>query len=420
MKKKISVVIPCFNEEDNVIPISEAVKKQFAALPDYDYEIIFIDNDSKDRTRVLIRGLCSQDPHIKAIFNAKNFGQFNSPYYGLLQITGDAGILMAADFQDPPELIPQFVQGWEEGYKIVCAIKTKSRENPVMYRLRGLYYRLIRKLSDTEQIDQFTGYALYDRQFVEVLKTLDDPTPFLRGIVAELGYRHKEIYFTQPLRRAGKSSNNFYKLFDAAMLSFTSYTKAGMRICTLLGMLFSVVFLVIAVVYLILKLTNWYGFEAGMAPVVIGTCFLGSIQLFFIGILGEYVMSINNRVRHRPLVVEEERFNFDSDENPDNPCVAKSVQLAGKDTADSAGDGKAGQPGESGNGGESSAGRTENPAADTAEKDPTDTEEMEESAGKENAAGTSDAAGNKHAADVPEVSAGMKPAAGNQAAKSGK
>lgn len=332
MKKKISVVIPCYNEEDNVVPISRAVQEQFARLPAYDYEIIFIDNDSKDRTRTLIRGLCAENPKIKAIFNAKNFGQFNSPYYGLLQMTGDAGILMAADFQDPPELIPQLVQGWEEGYRIVCAIKTKSRENPLMYRLRGLYYRLIRKLSDVEQIDQFTGYALYDRRFVEVLKSVDDPTPFLRGMVAELGYRHKDIPFTQPLRRAGKTSNNFYRLFDAAMLSFTSYTKAGMRICTLLGLGFAFVFFVIAVIYLILKLTNWYGFQAGMAPIVIATCFLGSIQLFFIGLLGEYVMSVNNRVRHRPLVVEEERYNFGSGaeerREEENPCVAKSVQLA--------------------------------------------------------------------------------------------
>lgn len=308
--KTISIVIPCYNEEENVIPISEAVIEEMKKLPQYDYEIIFIDNDSQDKTRELIRALCAGNPKIRAIFNAKNFGQFNSPYYGLLQASGDCGILMAADFQDPPALIPQFVQGWEEGYKIVAAIKTKSQENRLMYAIRGFYYKMMKKLSDVEQIEQFTGYGLYDRAFIEILKQLDDPTPFLRGIVAELGFRRKDIEFTQPKRRAGKTSNNFFRLFDAAMLSITSYTKAGLRLATYLGMAGSVVCLVIAVIYLIQKLIHWDNFMAGMAPVLIGMCLLGSVQLFFIGLIGEYIMSINNRVKHRPLVVEEERINF--------------------------------------------------------------------------------------------------------------
>ena len=308
--KTISIVIPCYNEEENVIPISEAVIEEMKKLPQYDYEIIFIDNDSQDKTRELIRALCAGNPKIRAIFNAKNFGQFNSPYYGLLQASGDCGILMAADFQDPPALIPQFVQGWEEGYKIVAAIKTKSQENRLMYAIRGFYYKMMKKLSDVEQIEQFTGYGLYDRAFIEILKQLDDPTPFLRGIVAELGFRRKDIEFTQPKRRAGKTSNNFFRLFDAAMLSITSYTKAGLRLATYLGMAGSVVCLVIAVIYLIQKLIHWDNFMAGMAPVLIGMCLLGSVQLFFIGLIGEYIMSINNRVKHRPLVVEEERINL--------------------------------------------------------------------------------------------------------------
>ena len=214
--KKISVLIPCYNEEENVVPISEAVIGIITKeLPQYDYELVFIDNDSTDKTRELLRMLCAKNPKIKAIFNARNFGQFNSPYYGILQVTGDCVISMVADFQDPVELIPKYVHEWENGYKIVIGIKTSSKENPVMYWLRSCYYKLIRKLSDVEQIEHFTGSGLYDRQFIEVLRNLDDPTPFLRGIVAELGFKRKEIPYEQPKRRAGKTHNNFYKLYDA-------------------------------------------------------------------------------------------------------------------------------------------------------------------------------------------------------------
>ena len=192
--KKISVLIPCYNEEENVVPISEAVIGIITKeLPQYDYELVFIDNDSTDKTRELLRMLCAKNPKIKAIFNARNFGQFNSPYYGILQVTGDCVISMVADFQDPVELIPKYVHEWENGYKIVIGIKTSSKENPVMYWLRSCYYKLIRKLSDVEQIEHFTGSGLYDRQFIEVLRNLNDPTPFLRGIVAELGFQRKEI-----------------------------------------------------------------------------------------------------------------------------------------------------------------------------------------------------------------------------------
>ena len=231
--KKISVLIPCYNEEENVVPISEAVIGIITKeLPQYDYELVFIDNDSTDKTRELLRMLCAKNPKIKAIFNARNFGQFNSPYYGILQVTGDCVISMVADFQDPVDLIPKYVHEGENGYKIVIGIKTSSKENPVMYWLRSCYYKLIRKLSDVEQIEHFTGSGLYDRQFIEVLRNLNDPTPFLRGIVAELGFKRKEIPYEQPKRRAGKTHNNFYKLYDAAMLSFTSYTKAGLRLAT--------------------------------------------------------------------------------------------------------------------------------------------------------------------------------------------
>ena len=310
--KKISVLIPCYNEEENVVPISEAVIGIITKeLPQYDYELVFIDNDSTDKTRELLRMLCAKNPKIKAIFNARNFGQFNSPYYGILQVTGDCVISMVADFQDPVEMIPKYVKEWENGYKIVIGIKKSSQENPVMYWLRGCYYKLIKKLSDVEQIEQFTGFGLYDKRFIEVLRNLDDPTPFLRGIVAELGFRRKEIPYEQPLRRAGKTSNNFYRLYDAAMLSITSYTKAGLRLATIFGSICSAVSMIVAIVYLVLKLIYWDRFAAGMAPLLIGMCFLGSVQIFFIGLVGEYILTINARVMKRPLVVEEERINFE-------------------------------------------------------------------------------------------------------------
>ncbi len=314
--KKISILIPCYNEEENIVPISQAVIETMERdLPEYAFELVFIDNDSTDNTRSLIRGLCGQDRRIKAIFNARNFGQFNSPYYGMLQVTGDCVVEMVADFQDPVDMIPKYVREWEKGYKIVIGIKTSSRENKIMYWLRSCYYKTIKKLSDVEQIEHFTGSGLYDREFIEVLRNLDDPTPFLRGIVAELGYKRKEIPYDQPKRRAGKTHNNFYRLYDAAMLSVTSYTKAGLRLATFFGFFCSLASMCVALVYLVMKLIWWDRFPAGMAPMLIGMLFLGSVQIFFIGLLGEYIMSINQRVMKRPLVIEEERLNFDTEED---------------------------------------------------------------------------------------------------------
>ena len=316
--KKISILIPCYNEEENVGPMSEAVVNLFTTqLQAYDYELLFIDNDSKDKTRMILRDICSNNPKIKAIFNAKNFGQFNSPYHGMLQTTGDCTICMVCDFQDPIELIPQYIEEWEKGYKIVIGIKTSSKENPIMYHLRGMYYKLIKKFSDVEQIEHFTGSGLYDKEFVNVLRDLKDPTPFLRGIVAELGYKRKEIPYEQPQRRAGKTSNNFMRLYDAAMLSITSYTKIGLRLCTFFGMLIAGGSALVGLIYLIMKLLMWNSFFAGMAPVLIGMFFLGSIQLFFLGFIGEYILSINQRVMNRPLVIEEERINFDDNRGDD-------------------------------------------------------------------------------------------------------
>lgn len=309
--KKVSILIPCYNEEENVVPMSQAIVNLFTnELTQYDYELLFIDNDSSDNTRPLLRQICAANPKIKAIFNAKNFGQFNSPYYGILQTTGDCTISMVCDFQDPIELIPQYLKEWENGYKIVIGIKSSSKENPIMYHLRSFYYRIIKKFSDTEQIEHFTGSGLYDKEFVQVLRDLKDPTPFLRGIVAELGYKRKEIEYEQPQRRAGKTHNNFMSLYDAAMLSFTSYTKIGLRLATFLGVGCGIISFIIGVFYLIAKLIWWNNFSAGIAPITIGMFFFGSVQLFFLGFLGEYIMRINQRVMNRPLVVEEERINF--------------------------------------------------------------------------------------------------------------
>ena len=337
MKKTISIVVPCYNEEENVVPLANALRLCFKEqLPEYQYEILFIDNDSSDKTREKIRGLCKLDKGIKAIFNAKNFGQFNSPYYAMLQSTGDATILMAADFQDPVEMIPRFVHAWEEGYRIVIGVKTESNESKIMYALRSLYYKLIRKMSSVDQISQFTGFGLYDQGFISVMKSLDDPTPFLRGIVAELGYRRKDIPYTQPKRRAGVTHNNFYTFYDAAMLSFTSYTKVGLRIAVFFGGICAGLSMLFGLLYLIMKLIWWDRFPAGMAPMLIGMLFLGSVQIFFIGLLGEYILSINQRVMKRPLVVEEERLNFSEQPGQDaceNSVLEQPAQAVSEDSS---------------------------------------------------------------------------------------
>lgn len=316
-KKVISVMIPCYNEEENVRAIYEAVRDELLkSCPSYDFEILFIDNKSKDRTREIIEEVCAEDKRVKAIFNCKNFGQFNSPYYGMLQTSGDCTITICADFQDPVELIPTFVKKWEEGYKVVIGRKTKSQENRFIYFLRGCYYKTIRKMSSVEMIEQFTGFGLYDKSFIQTLRDLHDPTPFIRGIVAELGPERAEIEYEQPKRRAGKTHNNFYTLFDAAMLSFTSYTKVGMRIAEFFGFGVAFVSFVIGVFYLIAKLVAWDSFAAGYAPTMIAVFFMGGIQLAFLGFLGEYIMAMNIRIMNRPLVVEEKRVNFSEKKEP--------------------------------------------------------------------------------------------------------
>lgn len=312
--KKISILIPCYNEEENVVPLSDEVVKIFETeLTSYDYEIIFADNCSTDNTRVLLRKICEKNRRIKAIFNVKNFGVTNSVRHAHRQVTGDCLIGMCADFQDPPELIPAFVREWENGYKVVMAIKVKSKENPFMRLLRSCYYKIIKKVSDVEQTEHLTGFGLVDRVFVDVINNLSDPLIYNRGVISELGFKRKDIPFEQPKRKAGKSSNNLYTLYDLAMLGFTSYTKIGLRIASISGFIMGFLSFLVGLGYFIYKLLHWDRFDIGIAPLVIGMFLLGSVQLFFIGFIGEYVMAINTRLRLRdyPLVIEEERINFD-------------------------------------------------------------------------------------------------------------
>jgi glycosyltransferase involved in cell wall biosynthesis len=314
--KKISVMIPCFNEEDNVVDIGNAIEKEILdKLPEYDYEICYVDNASTDRTRELIEQQCSSNKKFKAIFNVTNFGQFNSPFHGICSLYGDCVIPICADFQDPVEMIPVFVHEWEKGHKIVSGVKSSSKENGFVYLLRTLYYKLIKNMSSVKMIEHFTGFGLYDQSFIKLLRELNDPLPFMRGIVAEYGdgFNLTTVEYEQPKRRAGKTHNNFYTLYDAAMLSITSYTKVGLRLMTWLGFIIGFLYLIVALVYLILKLINWYNFNAGYAPMIIGMFFLGAVQLAFMGFMGEYILNINTRVINRPVVVEERRINFDED-----------------------------------------------------------------------------------------------------------
>lgn len=312
--KTVSIVIACYNEEGNIEPLVNRIDQIFNnELSNYNYEIICMDNDSTDLTRDIIRRLCLENVHVKAIFNAQNFGSIRSSAYGLMQATGDCVVKMCADFQDPPELLIDFVHEWENGHKMVLAIKRASEENKVMYNIRKMYYTIINKITDINHIDNFVGYGLYDYKFIEILRNLNDPMPYIRGIIAELGYKYKAVYYEQPKRRSGKSKFNFYRLYDYAMLGITSYSKVPLRIATFLGIIVAFVSFLIGTFYLILKLTNWDSFYVGMAPVTIGVFFIGAVQLLFIGLLGEYILAINTRVLNRPLVIEEERLNFGED-----------------------------------------------------------------------------------------------------------
>ncbi len=310
-QKLVSVVSGCYNEEENVRECYEQVKKVFQEIGRYRYEHIFIDNHSKDKTVEILRDIAAHDKNVKVIVNARNFGHIRSPHHAFLQAKGDAIISVVSDLQDPPELIKDFIRKWEEGFRIVIAIKQDSDESPVFFAIRKLYYELVTSLAEIELNKNTTGFGLYDRRFIDVLRQLDDPYPYFRGLVSEIGFPVAKIPYHQPIRKRGITSNNFYRLYDMAMLGITNHSKVPLRMATMLGFAVSIVSLFIAVGYLTYKLLFWSQFELGLAPLIIGLFFFGSVQLFFIGILGEYIGAIHTQVLKRPLVVELERINFD-------------------------------------------------------------------------------------------------------------
>lgn len=307
----ITVVIPTYNEEKNIVKTYERVKKVFEeSVAGHSFQILYIDNASKDRTRDIIRDLCGRDNRVQAIFNNTNFGFSKSTFYGLSQAEGDCAVLMYADMQDPPEIIPDFIKKWEEGYKIVVGIKNKSKENPLMYCVRGIYYKLMDKVSDVEHIKQYDGFGLYDASFIKELRDLKDPLPYLRGLVAEMGPDRAEIEYTQETRKEGKSSFNLMKYYDVAMLGITSSSKAGLRMATFIGTILSLLCVIIAIATLIIKIIYWDYYSVGTAAILIGIFFVGGVQIFFLGFLGEYIANINLRTMNHPIVVEKERINM--------------------------------------------------------------------------------------------------------------
>jgi len=311
MKKHISIVTPCFNEEQNAEEIYRQVQAVFEKLPAYTYEHIFIDNASTDTTADVLRTLAQKHHHVKIIYNARNFGPVRSPYYGLLQAKGDAVICISADLQEPPTMIKTFLQKWEEGFKIVAGVKTKSHESALIFSLRKLYYKIASRISEVKLIKNFHGFGLYDKAVIELFRTIDDPYPYLRGLVSELGYKIAEIPYTQEARLHGESKANFFVLYDWIMLGVTSHSKMPIRLTTIAGFFLAFASFITSIVFIFMKLIFWSSFNLGMAPLLIGLFFFSSIQLFFIGLLGEYIISINTRVMKRPLVVEEGRINFD-------------------------------------------------------------------------------------------------------------
>jgi len=311
-KKFISVVTACYNEEGNIEALYNRIKEIFHDLPAYHYEHIFIDNDSHDKSREILRRIALEDPNVKVIFNTRNFGHIRSPLHAIYQATGDAIIGIVADFQDPPEMIPQFLEKWEEGNKIVIGVKKKSKENFLMFAMRKMFYSTLNRFSEIELIKNFTGFGLYDKSFIDIVKEIDDPYPYFRGLIPEIGMQRYEFEYVQPRRNKGKSSQSFITLYDIAMLGFVNYSKIPLRMASFIGFFIAILSLLVAFGYLVYKLVFWYQFDVGLAPLVIGLFFFSSVQLIFIGIIGEYVGSILTQIQHkkRALVIEKERINF--------------------------------------------------------------------------------------------------------------
>lgn len=307
----ISIITPCFNEEENVREVFQRVKKVFDGLPNYTYEHIFIDNASKDKTVDILKELAIDNKQVKILVNTRNFGHVRSPMHAVFQTKGDAVIGIVADLQDPPEIIPDFLKKWEEGYKIVIGVKAKTAESFLFSAVRKSYYKIVTKLSDVEMVKNFTGLGLYDRKVIDILKDIDDPYPYFRGLICDIGYERAVVSYDQPVRKRGITKNNFYTLYDLAMLGITNHSKVPLRLATMTGFFVSLISLLVALGYFGYKLIFWQNFQVGMAPLVIGLFFFSSVQLIFIGIIGEYIGAIHTQVLKRPLVIEKERINFD-------------------------------------------------------------------------------------------------------------
>lgn len=308
----LTILTPCFNEEENVREVYERVKAVMATIPDLAYEHLFADNASSDRTVAILREIAKTDRCVKVIVNTRNFGPIRSPFHAFLQARGDAVMGLVADLQDPPELIPKFVERWREGYKVVIGVKRGTREGWLMARIRRFYYWLVARISsDVELVANFTGFGLYDREVVEVFRSTEEQYPYFRGLVSDFGYARAEIPYDQPARFKGRTKNNFFSLYDMAMLGITNHSKVPLRLATMAGFAISVLSLIVAIGYLVAKLLFWDQLELGLAPLLIGIYFFGAVQLFFIGMLGEYIGAIHTQVHRRPLVVERERINFD-------------------------------------------------------------------------------------------------------------
>jgi len=310
--KKISVVSSCYNEEGNLQEFYERIIKTIKSLSGYTYEIIMADNCSTDRSREILRVIAAKDPQFKVILNANNFGHIRSPFNALLQSTGDATVFLCSDLQEPPELIAEFVKQWENGYQVVCGVKPKSRENILMFKIRCFYYWLLSSCADTPQIQNFTGFGLYDRKVIEAIRQFKEPYPYFRGLVSEIGFKRTEVPFIQAARQHGKTKNNFFTLYDMAMTGFVNHTKLPLRLATFFGFLIAILSFLVAIGYFIYKIIFWDSFKLGLAPIVIGLFFFSSVQLIFVGIIGEYVGAIWTQVKNKPLVIEEERINFDA------------------------------------------------------------------------------------------------------------
>jgi len=306
----LSIVTPCYNEEENVEELYRRIKAAIAPITQYDFEILIIDNASEDGTVAKVKKIAAVDLNVKLIINTRNFGHIRSPYYGLIQSTGAATIYLASDLQDPPEIIPDFIREWEKGYKLVMATKPISKGNALVHSLRRSYYRVLDGISDISLLSDSTGFGLYDRAVLDHIRKINDPYPYLRGLLCELGYEIKTIPFEQPRRLRGISKNNLYTLYDIAMLGVVSHSKVPIRIAAFLGFLLGTLSVLAAIVYLVLKLMYWDQFPFGVAPIVISVFFLFGVQFMFIGILGEYIGSIHTYVQRRPTVVEKERINF--------------------------------------------------------------------------------------------------------------